>query len=108
MLRRVGAENGAAYRIDMQAREALLAHPWPGNLRELANALRVAAALSEGGMIGMDCLPEHIMATAYAATSGDADTLVTALGECGNNISALARKLGVNRSTIHRRLKRLN
>ncbi|KSV65589.1 hypothetical protein N183_33935 [Sinorhizobium sp. Sb3] len=31
-----------------------------------------------------------------------------ALRDCGDNISALARKLGVNRSTIHRRLKRLN
>ena len=108
MLKRVGAENGESYRIDRPAREALFAHDWPGNLRELANALRVAAALSESGIIGVDCLPEHIMATTDAAASDDADALMTALGECGNNISALARKLGVNRSTIHRRLKRLN
>ena len=42
------------------------------------------------------------------AASDESDALQDALGECGNNISALARKLGVNRSTIHRRLKRLN
>ena len=38
----------------------------------------------------------------------DDDALRRALDDCGNNVSALARKLGVNRSTIHRRLKRLN
>ena len=108
MLRRVSAENGESYRIDRPAREALFSHSWPGNLRELANALRVAAALSEGGIIGVDCLPEHIMATSDTTASGETDALTIALGECGNNVSALARKLGVNRSTIHRRLKRLN
>jgi transcriptional regulator of acetoin/glycerol metabolism len=108
MLRQVGLENGETYCIDRPAREALFAHVWPGNLRELANALRVAAALSDGGIIGIDSLPEHIVATAEADMPDDTDGLVTALGECGNNVSALARKLGVNRSTIHRRLKRLN
>ncbi|MBX9456411.1 MAG: sigma-54-dependent Fis family transcriptional regulator [Rhizobium sp.] len=106
MLRRVGMENGESYRIDRPAREALLAHGWPGNLRELANAIRVAAALSENGIIGIDSLPEHLLPATAAAASEDADALRSALDACGNNISALARKLGVNRSTIHRRLKR--
>ncbi|KQY14956.1 AAA family ATPase [Rhizobium sp. Root73] len=108
LLRRIQKENGAAYHIDKAARAALLAHDWPGNLRELSNALRVAAALSDAGVIDLDCLPEHLFtgsATISSKTEGD---LRQALHDCGENISALARKLGVNRSTIHRRLKRLN
>jgi transcriptional regulator of acetoin/glycerol metabolism len=109
MLHRLAKENGETYRIDQTARQMLLAHSWPGNLRELSNALRVAAALSEGGLISLDCLPEHLMAGADTEEApDDQDALRHALGECGNNVSALARRLGVNRSTIHRRLKRLN
>ena len=104
LLGRIEKENGETYHLDKAARAALLAHGWPGNLRELSNALRVAAALSEGGLIGEDCLPDHL----FAVPSGDDDALRRALSECGDNVSALARKLGVNRSTIHRRLKRLN
>lgn len=108
LLARVEKENGETYRIDKAAQAALLAHAWPGNLRELSNALRVAAALSEGGVIDVDCLPDHLFAGAVAAPSDDDGELRQALSDCGNNVSALARKLGVNRSTIHRRLKRLN
>ena len=108
LLSRVEKDDGATYRIDKAARAALLAHGWPGNLRELSNALRVAAALSEGGVIDPDCLPDHLFAAPAATAAGDEDALRRALDDCDNNISALARKLGVNRSTIHRRLKRLN
>jgi transcriptional regulator of acetoin/glycerol metabolism len=104
-LRRIGRENGETYRIDRPAHAALLAHDWPGNIRELSNALRVAAALSDQGLIDLSCLPEHLTAAGPPGPDPE-DALRQALGECGNNISALARKLGVNRSTIHRRLKR--
>ncbi|KQY42461.1 sigma-54-dependent Fis family transcriptional regulator [Rhizobium sp. Root483D2] len=108
MLRRIEKENGASYRIDTAAQAALLAHDWPGNLRELSNVLRVAAALSEDGVLDLACLPDHLFAGDATAASGVDDDLRQALRECGDNVSALARKLGVNRSTIHRRLNRLN
>lgn len=109
LLHRVGRENAQFYRLDAEARKRLLDHDWPGNLRELSNVLRVAAALSEGGVIGMECLPDALHRDAILPDRPQGDTdLRQALDECGNNISELARKLGVNRSTIHRRLKRLN
>lgn len=108
-LRRIEKENGETYRIDKAARAILLDHDWPGNLRELFNALRVAAALSDGGKIDPGSLPEHLFAeVATDDALRDDDDLRRALKDCGNNVSALARSLGVNRSTIHRRLKRLN
>jgi transcriptional regulator of acetoin/glycerol metabolism len=108
LLRRVDREHGQTYRIGMAARTALLAHHWPGNLRELSNTLRVAAALSDNGIIDIDSLPEYLLARSDPAPAGDDNGLQQALHDCGNNVSALARKLGVNRSTIHRRLKRVN
>ena len=38
------------------------AHNFPGNVRELENALRRAVALSSGGLITIDCLPPEIAA----------------------------------------------
>ena len=47
-------------------REALLAlgaYSFPGNVRELENALTRAAALASNGMITLDCLPPHLLST---------------------------------------------
>ena len=52
---------GAAIpRLTREATEALAAHDFPGNVRELENALRRAVALSSGGLITIDCLPPEI------------------------------------------------
>ncbi len=54
---------GAASRaLTREAAEALAAHDFPGNVRELENALRRAVALSSGGLITIDCLPPEIAA----------------------------------------------
>jgi len=47
-------------RLSREAVGALSAHDFPGNVRELENALRRAMALSSGGMITADCLPPEI------------------------------------------------
>jgi DNA-binding NtrC family response regulator len=47
---------GAESRLTPEAIEALLAHDWPGNIRELANAIERATILSSGGPIR----PEHL------------------------------------------------
>jgi PAS domain S-box-containing protein len=43
-------------RIDGSALEALKRYPWPGNVRELRNVLERALILSEGNVVGIDCL----------------------------------------------------
>ncbi len=108
LLRRIGEEEGETITIDRIARKALATYSWPGNLRELDNTLRVAAAIATDAIITTDCLPDHFQVNSAALNfRSDADILRRQLDECCNNISALARKLGVNRSTIHRRLKLL-
>jgi transcriptional regulator of acetoin/glycerol metabolism len=101
MLEQVGARYEARYRLEPAARRLLRAYGWPGNLRELQNTLEVASALTEGSTIRAADLPEAIQ-----QQHGQACDLKAQLDACDGNISALARKLGVNRSTIHRRLNR--
>jgi DNA-binding NtrC family response regulator len=52
--------SGAPPRLTREASEALAMHDFPGNVRELENALRRALALSTGGLITLDCLPPEI------------------------------------------------
>jgi DNA-binding NtrC family response regulator len=57
MLRRFAPRRGGGEPALLpQALEALMAHDWPGNIRELANAIERATILSGGGPIG----PEHL------------------------------------------------
>jgi DNA-binding NtrC family response regulator len=52
--------SSAPTRLTREASEALAMHDFPGNVRELENALRRALALSTGGLITLDCLPPEI------------------------------------------------
>lgn len=101
ILDEIGHEHRERYRLSTNARRRLSAHAWPGNVRELRNALAVAAALCEPPTIDVDDLPDEIGAP--AASHG----LEQQLADCGGNVSELARRLGVDRTTVHRRLRRL-
>jgi NtrC-family two-component system response regulator AlgB len=48
--------------LDDAAREAIAAYPWPGNVRELSNALERALVLSRGESIGVESLPDAVLA----------------------------------------------
>ncbi len=101
MLARIGGAQDTTYRLAAAARTALRRHVWPGNLRELRNALQVSAALCDAGVISRADLPETVQ-----EGSSSHDDLESQLLGCDGNVSALARKIGVNRSTVHRWLKR--
>ncbi|MGQ7847444.1 sigma-54-dependent Fis family transcriptional regulator [Granulosicoccus sp. 3-233] len=97
-----------AYRFTRAAQEDLAARRWSGNLRELANVVDVAIALCPGGVIEVEHLPPALGDSAAATepnlrNPGDLPQL---LESCQWNISRVARMLGVNRSTVHRRMQR--
>ncbi|MEJ1161485.1 sigma-54-dependent Fis family transcriptional regulator [Prosthecomicrobium sp. N25] len=108
VLKRAAEDLGVSVRLSAEARLALRRHDWPGNLRELANALKVAAALAEGGEIRREDLPDHAGATGPSGHPDPGEDLRARLAACGGNVSALARQLGVDRTTVHRRLRRLS
>ncbi len=105
----------SAAKLSPAARLALIRHRWPGNIRELANALDVALTLCDGIEIQPSDLPEIAGAPALPArallrpptAAEEREHLGAALASCDWNISETARRLGVDRTTIHRRMKRL-
>ena len=96
--------------LDAHARARLLAHPWPGNLRELRNVLDYATTVCPQGVIGLHDLPDGWAAPAAPGAApwqqDDGGGLLHALQGARWNVSAVARQLGVSRMTLYRRMKR--
>ena len=100
------AASADGLRLSARARADLKARRWPGNLRELASTLQAAALLAEGRVIDSHDLPPPLLeAAAPAGVPGD--DLQQVLAACGGNMALAARRLGVNRSTVLRRLRAL-
>ena len=106
--------------LDASLAAAFAEYAWPGNLRQLANALRTACALLDEGeaMIGWQHLPDDLKddlkAPAPRVVSDDLPDDLRALSDaaihravsgCSGNMSEAARRLGVSRSTLYRRLR---
>ncbi len=89
------------FRLSPSARADLMGRSWAGNLRELEHALDVAVALCEGQVIDLPDLPR-----AADAPGETGESLEQILDACGWNMARAARRLGVNRSTVLRRMRR--
>jgi len=123
IVRRLGGEGRQALRLTREVTEALRAYPFPGNVRELENALTHAAALASKGQITLDCLPRHIAEAGRAMKEGAATDsphdiiadwptmeelqrryLRLMLARSGGNRSRAASALGLDRRTVQRML----
>lgn len=89
-------------RLTPAARAELKSRPWPGNIRELEHALDTAIALADGPVIDLHDLPPP-PAAAPPVPDTDLESTLTA---CHWNMAQAARRLGVNRSTILRRIRK--
>jgi len=100
-------EAGRPLRLSDTARMVVLGYHWPGNIRELDNALAFAGALCEGGLITVEDLPDHLsQATRPAIDDSREATLRAVLASCKGNVSEAARRLGIDRTTLHRQMRR--
>ncbi len=81
----------------------LAAHDWPGNLHELQHLAAQLAAIP--GPISVADLPITLQQTG-PAPGGPAALLRQILTEADGNVSEVARRLGVDRTTVHRRIRR--
>jgi two-component system, NtrC family, response regulator AlgB len=71
------------------ARKAIIGYGWPGNIRELKNALERAAILSTGDQVTVEDLPDRVLEhTTHAAFPGDS-TVSVSLGGGPANLSAM-------------------
>src|SRR5581483_7284614 len=95
------------------ARAALLAHDWPGNLRELANVMERVALLAEGPtvtpeLLGLPAAAPGRRAEAHRAAPAarepargiGRERLLAALVDTGGNVSRAAARLGMSRNTF--------
>ncbi|MFG0834667.1 sigma-54-dependent Fis family transcriptional regulator [Aeromonas bivalvium] len=108
------AQMDPALQLTPQAELRLLAHPLPGNVRQLKQALEVACVLAEGqGWIEPAHL--HLPAVAGGQSSPQGGSTLReqsrqrvqqTLAECGGNVSEAARRLGISRTTFYRHLAR--
>jgi transcriptional regulator of acetoin/glycerol metabolism len=110
----------------------LLDYSWPGNIRQLRNALRTASALCRDGIIRLSNLPQEILHTEMRTISppsaaGNAEASAATMNlpsaalrdaECAAllrelermhwNISRTAQALGISRNTLYRKIHKHN
>lgn len=111
LLQNIAATLGVRRELSSEAVDALLLCSWPGNVRQLATCIERAAVLCPGEVIG----PEHLEldTASRAATDGNllerskAETVRFAISAAGGNLSAAARRLGIDRRQLYRMLDRM-
>jgi len=123
---------GSVPLLSSEAISWMQGYTWPGNIRELKNAINRAVLLSTGGIVD----PEHLAVgnnyapgrTSAAPPAGAAPALgadspstganpsadserqriIQALADCGGNQTRAAKQLGISRRTLSSRLNQLN
>jgi PAS domain S-box-containing protein len=103
--------------VDTEALQILMCHDYPGNIRELENIIEHAFVLCNAGPIQARHLPGGFATQALQANGQDTLThtlnstesiaIMNALKRNGYNRLAAARELGMHKSTLFRKIKRL-
>ena len=118
-LDRVGPPAGVTG-FSAEARAALLAFDYPGNVRQLEHVIQRAAAVARGPIIDAVDLPEELFAAraadpqttaadgsvAAARERAEREMIVTTLARNNGEVSATARELQVSRTTLWRLMKK--
>lgn len=115
--------------VDPEVVHYLQQYHWPGNIRELQNVLERMIGLCSGDRIGVDNLPQEILAptarttpipdTPIAVTTfrenrkdvlaeRERQEIINLLGKYGGNISRVARAMEISRNTVYRKIKQYN
>jgi len=94
------------------AEETLLKYAWPGNVRELENVIERAIVLESGPLISSNFLPVGIGTDAGKPglqdgilAASEKDVILKTLEDCGGSRAETARRLGLGRTTLWRKLK---
>lgn len=117
--------------LNAEVMAAMENHPWPGNIRQLQNIIRVAVAIADGEAVQLWHLPEEFLAeyeghkeagnkpvfdaSPFNETpqandsdrSDNTDQTLVVYRQCMGNVSQAAKKLAVSRNTLYKRLREL-
>ncbi len=104
--------------VDQVAMEKMREYDWPGNIRELQNAIERAMILGRSGIIRIEDLPEPVrqkksprngkeggLSLKQALQEPEKDLIVNALRRSNGNCSRAADRLGINRTTLYKKIK---
>jgi len=101
--------------LSSASKELLMKYAWPGNVRELENAIEHAMILSPGKMVEPQYFPPEIRhmqrdgSPPVPSVANDPDkeeeNIRRALAALGGNVSKTARRLGIHRSTLWRKMR---
>jgi len=105
--------------ISPEARACLMQYDWPGNIRELENAMERAIVIGSSDFILPEDLPEAVLETAPSSASGPAkyhdairnlkkQLILSAFDQCGGSPTEAARILGVHANYLHRLIRNLD
>jgi len=107
----------AAARAGREVTGALARHAWPGNVRELQHAVERAVFLGRGRLVDTGDLPTGVLAGTAVRPGGgplkealatpERQLILDALERSGWRRDVAARSLGINRTTLYKKLKRL-
>ena len=114
--------------LTADAMNALLVYDWPGNVRELRTAIEHGVVMASGPKISLRDLPMSVRqaagaplprgisaARAYGEKTSPLDLheterklILQALASSNGNVTAAAKKLGISRRTLHRKINEIN
>ena len=104
--------------FDKAAKSAMIKYSWPGNIRELKNAVESAVVMCTGDEIKMEDLPrslrsqgeEKVISIPIGITMDEAEKIIIQENLAANkgNKSRTADILGIGRKTLHRKIEELN
>jgi PAS domain S-box-containing protein len=110
-------QNKSIQGVAPEALSLLMAHDWPGNVRELENIIERSFILCREGYIDIGHLPEELTSARAHIRDGmgirsahdliDAQAIQTALERNRFNRTAAARDLGIHKTTLFRKIKKL-
>lgn len=117
--------------IEPQVLHYLGNYNWPGNVRELQNVVERMLNIAGGNKLTMEHLPPEVMPqSAYIEPEPDnivvptleeerkrikeiqaqqeTEEIITLLAACGGNVSEVARRIGISRNTLYRKMRQYN
>ncbi|MEO0083501.1 MAG: sigma-54 dependent transcriptional regulator [candidate division WOR-3 bacterium] len=106
-------------RISEPALQILMDYDWPGNVRQLENAIEHAVVIARGNIIQPEDLPTNLLKKEKSAGPAannkpltldemEKQHIINVLKQTNNNISRAAEILGINRATLYRKIKEYN
>jgi DNA-binding NtrC family response regulator len=124
-LKTCAEENGKAVgELSSEAMQAILRYDWPGNVRELRTAIEHGVVMTNGTKVTLRDLPMPVRQGGTTLATGpskwaapkaaqfdlhehETQLILQALDDAGGNVTHAAKKLGISRRTLHRKINEL-